>query len=455
MSEASNKRSDARFRYRINISYEKMFTDGSFAVSVATTARDVGINSIGFYCSEEMPLDSKVRVTFSLSKDNQISYLGRVRRVEISDDANKKYVIGAEAESLKEEDALKLGRFLNKMDIYSLFDGIDLNGVVDINLVAGMPPVIKKIGSLKVMESEPLDEELLRNMLLNMLDEDRHQKFIKTKELNLVMSYRDKERFRVNLHVQRGKVEGTFRLIPSTVALPAELGLPEVIEKILEQNKKGLIMVAGRLGAGKSTSLSSMVQYLNNTRQGIIITIEDPIEYLHNNNKCIIKQREVGRDTLSFSNAARNSLRQTPDVLFIGEILDSESMDVAIAASESGVLVLTSIHASNSSQALDMVASFFPPVLQKSVLYRLSFILKAIIAQELIPKSDGSGLVVAAEVLIANDAVRQIIRNADWKQIPTAIIGGRSIGMQSMQNSLEQFYNYGLIDGEYLKGDML
>jgi len=193
-----------------------------------------------------------------------------------------------------------------------------------------------------------------------------------------------------------------------------------------------------------------MVEYLNTTREGIIICIEDPIEYVHTNKKCIIKQREVGKDTLSFFNAAKNALRQNPDILVIGEILDAETMDITLTAAESGTLVLTSLHAPNSAYALDRIVSLFPAELQFHILTRLSLVLLGIITQELVPRADGRGLVLASEVLVINDALRRIIRQGDWKQISTFLQTGRAIGMRSMEESLRELYREGLIGREYL-----
>jgi twitching motility protein PilT len=220
------------------------------------------------------------------------------------------------------------------------------------------------------------------------------------------------------------------------------------VEKLLN-NANGLLLVAGRTGAGKTTTLASMVDLLNNKRESIIISIEKPIEYIHTNKKCLIKQREVGKDTDSFYAAAKNALRQNPDVLVIGEIL--ETMEVAIAAAESGTLVLTTIHAPSSSQALDRIASFFPPEVQRHILGRLSLVLKGVITQNLIPRVDRRGLAVATEVLVIDSALKHIIKDGLWAQIPTAIQVGKKIGMQSMEESLDGLYRKGIIDIGYLR----
>ena len=193
--------------------------------------------------------------------------------------------------------------------------------VMDIHLAVGYPPILKKLNKLVCTSSEPFDEYVLRHLLLSTLDESRYKKFIKEKELNYVLTTEKGTRWRVNLHMQMGKTEGVFRLIPAQINTPSLLGLPSVVDQLL-LNKNGLIMIAGRTGSGKSTTLAGMVEFLNNKRDGIIISIEDPVEYVHNNKLCFIKQREIGRDTHSFYTAAKNALRQNPDVLVVGEILD-------------------------------------------------------------------------------------------------------------------------------------
>lgn len=443
------RRKGMRFKFRHLIQYEKILEDGSFSLPITAPAKNISTAGISFYAAEKMGLDSKVRISFTLDKE-KISFVGKVVRMEIAEDTSSRFLVGVELESIDEKVKTKISRLISKINIFDVLSDIELEDVVDINFVAGYPPIIKKIGKLEIMKGEPLSEDILKSLLLNILDEDRYREFMEEKEANFVFSYKEGVRFRVNLHVQQDKVEGVFRLIPSQISLPHQLGLPLVVEELME-NKKGLILVAGRTGSGKSTTLASMVELLNNRRKGIIICIEKPIEYIHTNKQCIIKQREVGRDTLSFSNAAKNALRQSPDVLLIGEILDVETMEIAITAAETGMLVLSSIHAADSSQALDRIISFFPAELQRHMLTRLSLILKGVVTQNLIPRKDESGLVVVAEILVVNDAMRRIVRDGDWKQIPTVIQTGRNIGMQSMGMSLEQYFLKGIIDGEYLK----
>ncbi|MBU0693115.1 MAG: PilT/PilU family type 4a pilus ATPase [Candidatus Omnitrophica bacterium] len=445
------RRKARRFRFRFSIQYEEITPEGDFSVPVTTTVCDVSKGGISFYCPKILELNSKVRITIFLSQNDEVSLIGRVVRMQVDEQAPLKYIAGVAEEDISKEDKVKIEQFLNRTNIYDVLDGVDLKNAIDLHFCCGHPLVIKRIEKYDIDKGAVFDEITLKNLMFSLLDEDRYKKFITEKELNFVFSYREGIRFRINLHMQRGKVEGTFRLIAHQRKLPHELGLPPVIEKLLE-NKKGLIIVAGSTGSGKTTTLASMVEFLNSKREGIVISIENPIEYLHTDDKCIIKQREIGRDTLSFSAAAKNALRQNPDILVIGEILDAETMAVALTAAESGMLVLTSLHAANSIQALDRVASFFPPDTQKYILARLAFVVRGVMTQELIPRIDGEGFAVAAEMLVMNDPMKNIVRQGDWRQIPTIIQTGKGAGMQSMQDSLEQLYRRGLIDIVYLKG---
>ncbi len=449
------KRKNKRTILRLSIQYEKKLLDDTFDVPIAVPIKDISKDGLSFYSQEKLEINSQLRIKMFISNVDYVLFMGKVARIILSEEGAMNYIVGVKIEEITEETRKKIEYFLERIDIENILDAIDIEeNVMDIHLIVDYPPVVKKVGKLVITKGNPFDEYILRCLLLSMLDEDRYKKFITTKEINFIFTSKRGVRFRVNLHVQRGKIEGVFRIIPGNVRSPLQLGLPESAESLLD-NDKGLILISGRTGSGKTTTLAAMVEYINNKRDAIIVCIEDPIEYIHINNKSIIKQREIGRDTLSFYNATKNALRQNPDVLVIGEILDMETMETAITAAETGSLVLTSIHAGNVAQALDRITSFFPADLQKHILKRLSLILKGVIAQELIPRVDNKGLVLASEILIATSAVRRIIREGDWKQIPSLIQMGKNIGMQSMQDSLERLYRNKLIDEEYLKGEGL
>lgn len=448
------KRKTVRYPLRINVNYERILPDGTFEIPMSVPVRDLGLAGISFFSEEKLEINAAVRVKVFVASDESITFEGRTVRVMISERKDMHYIVGVSIEEIDSNDLEKLKNFLVKVDIHNILDGMDLDNVVDVHLVSGYAPIKKKIGKLVVEEGEPFDEYILKHLLLAMLDGDRYTKFMQNKEFNFVLTTRKARRFRVNLHIQQGKIEGAFRLIPNQIDAPSSLGLPVSVENLL-LNKSGLILVSGRTGSGKTTTLASMIEFVNSKRGGIVVCIEEPIEYVHVNRHCIIKQREVGRDTLSFSNAAKNALRQNPDILVVGEILDMETMETAITAAETGALVLTSIHAGDAAQALDRVSSFFPGDIQKHILKRLSLILRGVVSQDLIPRIDETGLVLSTEIMVVTSAIRRAIREADWKQIPTLIQVGKNVGMQTMQGSLRQLYNRGLIDLEYMTDELI
>lgn len=450
MAERKERRRGKRLRTRLPVKYEIVRGEGGESITFSTIIRDISPVGVSFYTYEIINLNCLMKISFRISPEESISLLGNVKRVEKSWEAELgKYIVGVDIQKMDNEDREKLRRFLGFCDIETVLDKISLRGVLDVHFLAGFPPMVKRFGRVVPEGEERLSKEAVQGLLLNILTDHQYKVFTEGREINFIFPFKN-VRFRVNLHFQQGNVEGIFRVIPPRVKTLKELGLPPVVETFLTY-KKGLILVAGRTGSGKTTTLASMVEHMNNVRDGILLCVEDPIEYIHTGKNCIIKQREVGKDTLSYYNAAKNALRQNPDVLVIGEILDSNTMDVALTTAESGTLVLTSLHAPGSAYALDRIVALFPAELQPHILTRLSLTLIAIITQELMPRIDAEGLIMASEVLIINDAMRRVIRQGDWKQLPTILQTSRGIGMQSMQESITQIYEQGCISGEYLK----
>jgi len=254
-------------------------------------------------------------------------------------------------------------------------------------------------------------------------------------------------RFRINIHQQRGFLEATLRRISTKIHSFDELNLPEVIRDLARQ-KEGLVLIVGPTGSGKTTTIAAMLDIINNERKGVIITLERPIEYVYSNIKCIIKQREVGIDTNSFSTALKSTLRQDPNIIVVGEIDDVETVRTAIIAAESGHLVIASFHAPNTVQAIDRLTSLFPIENRKHILFQLSRSLKGIVCQLLIPTKNRQDRVLATEIVIVTDALRNIIRNDELFQIPTIIQTGGALRMQSMQQSIKRYLDQGIIDAE-------
>ncbi|MCK4809365.1 MAG: PilT/PilU family type 4a pilus ATPase [Candidatus Omnitrophica bacterium] len=450
MSNEDEKRRDKRFSCRIPMKYEIIRKEGGSDIVFSTIIRDVSSSGLSFYTFEIINLDCLVKVFFHISSEESISFVAKVSRVEKSWAGELgTYIVGVQIERIDEDVREKLRKFLGYCDIEGILEKIDLKGVLDIHFLADYFLMVKKFGHVIPVQEERLSKEIVQGLLLSILTDHQYKVFTEAREINFIFTHKD-IRFRVNLHFQQGKIEGIFRIIPPKIKTLKELGLPPIVRNFLT-HKKGLIMVAGRTGSGKTTTLASMVEYLNDIRDGVLLCIEDPVEYIHTNKKCIIKQREVGKDTLSFYNAAKNALRQNPDVLIIGEIIDVDTMEVALTAAESGTLVLTSLHAPNSAYALDRIVSLFAADLQSHILTRLSLVLIGLITQELIPRVDKEGLILSSEILVINNAMRRIIRQGDWKQIPTILQTSKDIGTQSMESSIRTLYEEELISEDYLR----
>jgi len=281
------------------------------------------------------------------------------------------------------------------------------------------------------------------------MNERQRRQFDESYELDLAYGVPGLGRFRVNIYSQRGALALVFRAIPIEIPSLEVLNLPKILEKISVE-ERGLILVTGTTGSGKSTTLAAMIDYINSNRTCNIITIEDPVEYLHRDRKSLISQREVGLDTISFGNALKSALRQDPDVILVGEMRDLETIETALTAAETGHLVFSTLHTMDAAETVNRIISIFPPFQQRQIRLQLSNVLKAVIAQRLVPRADGRGRVPAVEVMIATARIRECIDDKDkTKQIPEAIAQGFvAYGMQSFDQSLMQLYTHNLITYE-------
>lgn len=314
----------------------------------------------------------------------------------------------------------------------------------DLHLQVGMPPMLRIDGKLApVSGAQPMGEEVVENLIFAMLDEDQKQILLKDKEFDFSFAFGDLGRFRVNAFHERGNLAAALRLIPNEILTVEQLGLPQVMNKFA-QYPRGLVLITGPTGSGKSTSLASLVDKINTDRADHIITIEDPIEFTHRSKKSLVVQREVHYDTYSFSAALRSTLREDPDVVLIGEMRDLETIASAITIAETGHLVFATLHTNSAAQSVDRIIDVFPPHQQPQVRSQLSNILMAICCQRLIP-SIGGGRVVAAEILMATPAVRNIIREGKTHQLEAVIQTGAEFGMQSMDKTLVSLIHAGTI----------
>ncbi|HBR14666.1 MAG TPA: type IV pili twitching motility protein PilT [Candidatus Omnitrophica bacterium] len=317
----------------------------------------------------------------------------------------------------------------------------------DLHLTENSPPVLRIDGRLMSTDYGPLTKDELKKSIYGILSDVQKEKFENEWELDFSLSLEGIDRFRVNIHIQRGSVEAAFRRIPLYIPSLNELGLPAAISEFARK-PSGLVLITGPTGSGKTTTLASMINLINEERACMITCIEDPIEYVHRNKKAVIKQREVYSDTHSFAEALKRCLRQDPDVIVVGEMRDLETISTALTAAETGHLVLATLHTPDAAQTIERIIDVFPAHQQQQVRLQLSACIQGVVSQILIPRAGGEGLVLASEVLVATPAVRNLIREQAVEQIPTSIQTGLQYGMHTMDMSLKILYQEGLITYE-------
>jgi twitching motility protein PilT len=314
----------------------------------------------------------------------------------------------------------------------------------DLHLQVGLPPMIRVDGALMAISGiDALNEETLEILIFSILDEDQKQILLKDKEFDFSFAFGDLGRFRVNAFHERGNLAAALRLITNEILTIEQLGLPPIVNKFADY-PRGLVLVTGPTGSGKSTTLAAMIHKINSERATHIITIEDPIEYTHKSDKSVIVQREVHYDTYSFSAALRSALREDPDVVLVGEMRDLETIASAITIAETGHLVFATLHTNSAAQSIDRMIDVFPPHQQPQIRSQLSNILTAIVSQRLVP-TIGGGRVAAAEIMVATPAVRNIIREGKTHQLDAVIQTGAEFGMQSMDKTLVNLIHAGTI----------
>jgi twitching motility protein PilT len=323
-------------------------------------------------------------------------------------------------------------------------------GASDVHLTVASPPIMRVNGKLLKIGDEKLLPDDSMTIIKEILSEKQIEMFEERGELDFSYSNPGLGRFRVNIYKQRGSYSMALRVVALTIPSMDTLRLPAVLKE-LAKKQRGLILVTGPTGSGKSTTLAAMIDHMNKTRNEHIITIEDPIEYLHKHEMSVVNQREIGHDSQSFANALRAALRQDPDVILVGEMRDLETIATAITAAETGHLVLSTLHTIGAAKTVDRIIDVFPPHQQQQVRIQLASVIEAVISQQILPKADGSGRVAAFEIMIANPAVRNLIREGKTHQIQTVIQTGSTVGMLTMDASLLDLYKKRLIDLPTLK----
>jgi len=323
----------------------------------------------------------------------------------------------------------------------------------DLHLTENTPPILRIDGKLILTKFSALKREDTKRLIYSMLTDIQKEMFERDKELDLSLALPDMDRFRVNVHIQRGSVEAAFRRIPNYVPTMEELGLPKVVAD-LARKPNGLVVVTGPTGVGKTTTLASMIELINNERQELIVCIEDPVEFVHTNKKSIIKQREVHADTKSFADALRHCLRQDPDIIVVGEMRDLETISTTLTAAETGHLVLATLHTPDAPQTIERIIDVFPPYQQQQVKLQLADCLQGVVSQLLLPRISGQGRVLATEILVATPGIRNLVREQEIEQIPTMIQTGSQYGMKTMDKSLKELYQAGVISQDVAKNKL-
>lgn len=336
------------------------------------------------------------------------------------------------------------------MDIFPLIHTAKSQGASDLHMVASSPPLVRIDGLMQPMEDEsPLTGEDISLAFNQISTEREREEFQRSLELDFSFTIPDLCRLRCNAAKQLGTISMVLRLMPLTVPVLEELGLPQICKELVLK-PRGLVVVSGATGSGKSTTLAAMINYLNHTKSRRVVTIEDPIEFIYTSNKCTITQRELGSDTHTFSSALKHVLRQDPDVILVGEVRDLETASTVLTLAETGHLVLATGHAPSASQAVERIVDLFPPDQRHLAQTQMASLLEGILCQALIPKTDGPGRIAAVEVMLANPAVKNTIREGKIHQLPNIIMTNSRSGMVLMDQSLVDLFKGGKISRESL-----
>jgi len=444
MPPQENRRSPRR-KVRIPIlcwrSIEEKKSENGFDL----VTKDVSPEGVAFYSQRAYSIGTQLAVDVYLpGRKSPVSCLLRVVSLEVLLHKDE-YVVGGSFCDMPASDHAALATALDQMDLYTLLDGATKEGASDIHLTVGRPPIVRHHGRIIAIAAKVIEPGQIEAMVYPLLTAEQLATFEREHELDFAFSPSINARFRVNLHRQRGYVEAVLRAIPTVSHTFEQLGLPPVIMERFCSESTGLFLIAGPTGSGKTTTLSSMVEFINRTEERVIITIEDPIEYTFQSKKSVIKQRELGTDTRSYAEALKRSLRQDPDVICVGELVDAESVFAALRAAETGRLVLSTINAPDVVSAVERVMRFFPSEQASIIGQQFASVFLGAIAQQLLSRKTG-GRVLATEVLINTIAAANIMREGKVSLLANVLQTGRAHGMFPFQASIQHLHTHGLID---------
>lgn len=337
------------------------------------------------------------------------------------------------------------------MDVSELLLFAVKEGASDLHLSAGEPPIIRIHGDMRKLELPPISKEEMRRMIYDILNDHQRKTFEETLDMDFSFSLGEHGRFRVNLFLHHRGIGAVFRTIPNKIYSFEELGLPRICRDMCRKDR-GLILVTGPTGSGKSTTLAAMIDLINTESKGHIITIEDPIEFVHESKNCLISQREVGPHTHSFANALRSALREDPDIILVGEMRDLETISLALTAAETGHLVLATLHTSSAPKTIDRIIDVFPAAQQGQIRTMLAESIQAVFSQVLLKKKGGKGRVLALEIMIGTPAIKNLIRESKISQIPSMMQTGQKFGMQTLEMAIKDLLAKNLIEPEEIEG---
>jgi len=435
---------------RIPVGFKVKYTENAGVSPKSGEAISVNISQNGILIFTHEPLSVSMEMDLEITAlrlPTPIKTSGRIVRIEEVEEG-KGYNIGIKFLNILERDSLFIKQYIQSVDLHHLLHLAVSKNASDLHLLADQCPVIRVHGELMPLSTKSLTGEEIKGVIYGFLSEQQKEEFEKELELDISFAT-DMGRFRVNIHKEKGQYGAAFRYIPAEIKSIEELRLPLVIKE-LALKPNGLILVTGPTGSGKSTTLAAMIDFINKEKNAMIIGLEDPIEYVHKPQKSTIRQREIGTDTASFINALKHTLRQDVDVILVGEIRDLDSIAVAMTAAETGHLVLTTLHTTDTISTLNRIVDVFPANQQQQIKVQLSECLRGIIAQVLVPRKDKNGRVVATEVLVCTNAVANIIRQGNYSQLWNVMYSGIQHGMHSMDQSLEDLYKQGIISRESL-----